>query len=68
MGDDCASRAWAIIGSLSRTVEYLQLSIEDNGDKARRFHTPLSILPPSEDWTEKEERRRVFWTVFNLDR
>jgi hypothetical protein len=25
-------------------------------------------LPPPQDWTEAEERRRVFWNVFNLDR
>ena len=25
-------------------------------------------LAPAKDWTEAEERRRVFWNVFNLDR
>lgn len=29
---------------------------------------PFTLLPPCQDWTEEEERRRVFWTIFNLDR
>jgi transcription factor-like protein len=29
---------------------------------------PWVSLPPPQDWTEAEERRRVFWNVFNLDR
>lgn len=26
------------------------------------------LLPQSQNWTQDEERRRVFWTIFNLDR
>lgn len=25
-------------------------------------------LPPAQTWVEEEERRRVFWNIFNLDR
>ncbi len=25
-------------------------------------------LPPAQNWVEEEERRRVFWNIFNLDR
>lgn len=27
-----------------------------------------SIIPPSKDWAEDEERRRLFWLIFSLDR
>ena len=26
------------------------------------------LLSPAQDWTQEEERRRVFWTIFGLDR
>jgi hypothetical protein len=29
---------------------------------------PLTLLNPSQDWAEEEERRRIFWNVFLLDR
>jgi hypothetical protein len=29
---------------------------------------PVRLLPPSNDWTELEERRRLFWVIFLLDR
>ncbi|KAF4344398.1 C6 transcription factor [Fusarium beomiforme] len=62
------SRAWPIIGSLTRTVEYLQLSVEMDDRQQRPLLKPLTSLPPSENWTQDEERRRVFWSIFNLDR
>lgn len=30
--------------------------------------TPLRLVLPTDDWTELEERRRVFWVIFMLDR
>lgn len=30
--------------------------------------TPVRLVQPSNDWTELEERRRLFWIVFLLDR
>ncbi|KAH6962502.1 hypothetical protein BKA56DRAFT_597818 [Ilyonectria sp. MPI-CAGE-AT-0026] len=68
IGDGRASRAWSIIGSLSRTVEYLQLSVEIEDDRIPSSLPPLSVLSASQDWIEKEERRRVFWVIFNMDR
>ena len=68
MGNGDISNAWPIIGSLTRTVEYLQLSVEIDDPKERPLLRPLSLIPPAENWTQDEERRRVFWTTFNLDR
>lgn len=62
------SKAWPLIGSLTRTVEYLQLSVETDDPKERPLLKPLSSIAPAENWTHDEERRRVFWTIFNLDR
>ncbi|KAJ5949987.1 fungal-specific transcription factor domain-containing protein [Penicillium verhagenii] len=68
IGDGNTSRAWSIVGSLTRTVEYLRLSVEDEGHDTQRLLKPLLSLPASKKWVEEEERRRVFWTIFNLDR
>ncbi|KAM5350768.1 hypothetical protein ACJ41O_007273 [Fusarium nematophilum] len=70
IGDGQGARAWSIVGSLTRTAEYLQLTTEPGSHD----HPPL--LPPSESlvsqsicpWVEVEEQRRVFWNIFNLDR
>ena len=68
IGSGNASRAWPIVGSLTRTVEYLQLSVEFEGHERRPLLKPLTFLPASRSWAEDEERRRVFWNIFNLDR
>lgn len=68
MGNGDMSSAWPVIGSLTRTVEYLQLSVETDDPKERPLLKPLSFIPAAQNWTQEEERRRVFWTVFNLDR
>ncbi|RFU26847.1 hypothetical protein B7463_g9503, partial [Scytalidium lignicola] len=70
IGSGRGPSAWSIVGSMTRTVEQLQLSIEDD-DK----HQPseflikrMAFLPAAESWLEREERRRVFWNVFLMDR
>ncbi|CAK7218225.1 hypothetical protein SBRCBS47491_003437 [Sporothrix bragantina] len=74
--------AWSIIGSMTRTVEQLQLSVEDedqqqavsaannapNGPRANVLIRRIAFLQPARDWVELEERRRVFWNVFLMDR
>lgn len=68
IGNGNANKAWPIVGSLTRTVEYLQLSIEADNNEEQPLLKPCPLLPKSKCWTETEERRRVFWNVFNLDR
>ncbi|KAG4270056.1 hypothetical protein FPRO04_11888 [Fusarium proliferatum] len=65
-GEEC--RAWSLIGALTRMVEYLQLTIESEEADRSSFSQPNTSLNPPQGWTEAEERRRVFWCVFNLDR
>ena len=73
------------MASLTRTIEYLNLTTEDedhqsyhdrNHDHTLPSHTaayrpllrPLTVLVPPRNWIEEEERRRVFWCIFLLDR
>lgn len=68
IGNGNASQAWSIVGSLTRTVEYTQLAQEQEDGDYRPFCQPYASLPPTNSWIEVEERRRVFWNVFLLDR
>ena len=47
----------------------MQLTIEDE-ERTDRYSVsqPFVSLDRSKSWTEEEERRRVFWNIFNLDR
>jgi hypothetical protein len=61
-------KAWPLIGSLTRTVDYLQLTIEPSASQTGALMNPLKLVPPTENWTQLEERRRLFWVIFQLDR
>lgn len=66
-------RAWPIIGSLTRTVEYLQLTVEHDDlsrppPLSRPYVTTALRQEEPVSWIELEERRRTFWVIFNLDR
>jgi hypothetical protein len=68
MGFGDLTGASPIIGSLTRTVEYLQLTIEMDEKPKTLFLRPIILLEDAQTWTESEERRRIFWNVFILDR
>ncbi|KAL4916378.1 fungal-specific transcription factor domain-containing protein [Aspergillus aurantiobrunneus] len=68
IGSGHAPQAWPLVGSLSRMVEYLQLTVEHDEAVQHPFSQPYRSLAPPADWTEAEERRRVFWGIFALDR
>lgn len=75
IGSGRSPSAWSVVGSMTRTVEQLQLSVEPADDErahpADTFHNQIkraAFLPPARDWSELEERRRVFWNVFLMDR
>lgn len=58
---------------MTRTVEHLQLSVEEEDqsfskNQAGMLLKRMAFLQPCKDWCELEERRRVFWTVFIMDR
>lgn len=62
--------AWSVIGSIARTVEQLRLSREEasSGEASEFLFRRMAFLPASTSWVEEEERRRVFWNVFVMDR
>jgi hypothetical protein len=72
IGSGRGPSAWSIVGSMTRTVEQLRLSIEDEEERhtssAHTLIRRMAFLPPSTTWAEAEERRRVFWNVFLMDR
>ncbi|KAE8357521.1 fungal-specific transcription factor domain-containing protein [Aspergillus caelatus] len=69
IGNGWGEKAWSLVGSLTRTVEYLKLTVEDEDCRSRTsIARPFISLSPPQSWVEAEERRRVFWNVFNLDR
>ncbi|KFY91694.1 hypothetical protein V500_04513 [Pseudogymnoascus sp. VKM F-4518 (FW-2643)] len=71
IGSGRGPSAWSIVGSMTRTVEQLQLSVEeeDQSQTAEEFLIKrMAFLPPCNSWIEREERRRVFWNVFLMDR
>ncbi|KAE8151866.1 fungal-specific transcription factor domain-containing protein [Aspergillus avenaceus] len=56
-------RAWLSVGKAARLAVMLGLNRLDGlGLEVKQS------LPPARDWTEKEERRRVFWMAFCVDR
>jgi hypothetical protein len=46
----------------------MQLTIEPSPSQHGSLMRQIRLLPPSNDWTELEERRRLFWVIFLLDR
>ncbi|CAI7634040.1 unnamed protein product [Penicillium pancosmium] len=67
LGNGEYMKAWPIIGSLTRSAGYLQLSVEEHEREVPTALMKLNLPPPSVDWIEEEERRRVFWNIFILD-
>ncbi|KAF1931383.1 uncharacterized protein M421DRAFT_56973 [Didymella exigua CBS 183.55] len=69
LNDGKNHRAWPLIGSLTRTIGYLQLTSEpSSASQSSLLMRPVRLVQPSNDWTELEERRRLFWIIFMLDR
>lgn len=59
----CLPRAWLSAGKAIRLALMLGLNRLDGMGADVKI-----TVSPSRDWTEKEERRRVFWMAFCVDR
>lgn len=75
IGSGQGPSVWLLIGSIAETAKQLQLSIEDtdSDNKSQPRASGLliermSFLRPTKTWIESEERRRVFWNIFLMDR
>lgn len=61
-------QAFSLIASLVRTVDYLGLTVEPNERRPKPLLPPLVLLQEPRSPAETEERKRVFWNSFILDR
>jgi hypothetical protein len=57
-----------LIGLLTRAIDYLQLTTEPSTTQVGSLMKPVRLVQPSNDHTQLEERRRLFWVIFLLDR
>ncbi|CRL30077.1 Fungal transcriptional regulatory protein, N-terminal [Penicillium camemberti] len=65
--------SWSIVGSTIGAVNQLQLGVEEDvlyrsTNSGESLIRRMVFLPPSKSWSEAEERRRIFWAVFLMDR
>ncbi len=68
MGSGQWLKALPLVGTLTRVVDVLQLAIEPNDSHAKPLSPPFQLLNPAVSNSETEERKRVFWVAFLLDR
>ncbi|TVY24175.1 Citrinin biosynthesis transcriptional activator [Lachnellula hyalina] len=69
IGSGRGPSAWSIVGSMTRTVEQLQLSVEDEDQtKSAEFLIKrMAFLAPCKSWIEREERRRWNFSLTSAD-
>ncbi|OAL40569.1 hypothetical protein AYO20_00305 [Fonsecaea nubica] len=65
--------AWNLLALISRSMVQLGLAVESGSALASPMYPSIatlraSVLPEPKSWIEDEERRRLFWAVFLLDR
>ncbi|KAJ6191325.1 hypothetical protein N7519_001346 [Penicillium mononematosum] len=69
----CGPSSWSIVGSAIGAVNQLQLGVEEDvlyrpTNSGESLIRRMVFLPPSRSWSEAEERRRILWAVFLMDR
>lgn len=65
--------AWNLLALISRSMVQLGLAVESTSSLATPLYPSIatlrvSVLPEPKSWIEDEERRRLFWAIFLLDR
>ncbi|KAJ9630281.1 hypothetical protein H2204_008499 [Knufia peltigerae] len=65
--------AWNLLALISRSMVQLGLAVESSSNLASPMYPSIatlraSVLPDARSWIEDEERRRLFWAVYLLDR
>jgi hypothetical protein len=68
MGSGNWQQAFPLIGLLVRSVDFLQLTIESGEGRPKPLLPPLQLLSETTSNAETEERKRIFWIAFLLDR
>lgn len=72
-GDGNGPPGWNLISLVSRSVVQLGLAVEATTTLTASVYPSIStlraaVLPEAKTWIEDEERRRLFWAVYLLDR
>ncbi|KAK5085268.1 hypothetical protein LTR05_004549 [Lithohypha guttulata] len=72
-GDTNGPPGWNLLALISRSVIQLGLSVETTSSLATPLYPSIAtlraaVLPESRSPIEDEERRRLFWAVYMLDR
>ncbi|KIW18354.1 hypothetical protein PV08_02642 [Exophiala spinifera] len=65
--------AWNLLALISRSMVQLGLAVESGSSLTSPMYPSIatlraSVLPDPRNWVEDEERRRLFWAVYLLDR
>lgn len=65
--------AWNLLALISRSMVQLGLAVESTSSMASPMYPSIatlraSVLPEPKSWIEDEERRRLFWSIYFLDR
>ncbi|GAB5591288.1 hypothetical protein Unana1_06188 [Umbelopsis nana] len=68
IGSGRGPRSWSIVSSATRVVEQLGLAGEDDDMDTNKLLNRVGFLNPAKNVTETEERRRIFWSIFQMDR
>ena len=72
-GNTNGPEGWNLIGLASRSVVQLGLAVETTSSLTASAYPSIStlraaVLPEAKNWIENEERRRLFWAIYLLDR
>ena len=72
-GDTNGPPGWNLLALISRSVVQLGLAVEATSVLAAPLYPSIAtlraaVLPEAKTWIEDEERRRLFWSVYLLDR
>ena len=72
-GDTNGPPGWNLLALISRSVVQLGLAVEVTSALVAPLYPSIAtlraaVLPEAKTWIEDEERRRLFWSVYLLDR
>lgn len=73
MGNAHGPPTWNLLALIARSVVQLGLAVEKSSSLVQPKYPSIAtlqafVLPESRSWIEDEERRRLFWMVYVLDR
>ena len=73
LGSSNGPQGWNLLAMIARSIVQLDLHVEKSVSLALPTHPSITtpqafVLPEPKSWVEDEERRRLCWMIFVLDR